>query len=473
MTKNTSINKRVERDDQAGTPSERPRIVENTIIFPASIDPDAVKIIKRLKRYGHKAYLVGGCVRDLLLGAIPKDFDVATSARPRQIRRLFRNSKIIGRRFKLAHVLFRDKIIEVSTFRKSPAEDSKQFQSDGLLILRDNVYGEPRDDALRRDFTVNALFYEIEDQVVIDYTTGFADVSNRRLQTIGPPQIRLCEDPVRILRAIRFSCRLGLEVDAELRAAMHESVSELSKSAHPRVKEEIVRLLACGASCDALEMMFELGAFEVIFPELAEPLDRKATYFNSSLVGREFIKAVASRADRIDRGRRHYSDALFLAVLLSHKAGEIIFEALSGDAQVHDRAALIDEELRPVAMRMGISKRDLNRVKQIILAFPRFERKKWRGRPRPREFVRRDYFRETLEFYRLVSAALDRDPRIYNRWLERWEEWQAEEKSSNRSSGGQQSRRRRSRGGRRRRTPAAGSDTPPPPKKHSNGDSSE
>ena len=139
---------------------------------PVPLDPDAIKILRRLKRFGHDAYMVGGCVRDLLLGSIPKDFDVSTSARPRQIRRIFKNSKIIGRRFKLVHIMFGGKIIEVSTFRKAPTPETNAFKSDGLLILRDNVYGDERDDAIRRDFTVNSLFYDMETEEVIDYTGG-------------------------------------------------------------------------------------------------------------------------------------------------------------------------------------------------------------------------------------------------------------------------------------------------------------
>lgn len=398
------------------------KIIRNTIIFPAAIDPDAAKIIRRLKRHGHVAYLVGGCVRDMLLGALPKDFDVATSARPRQIRRLFRNSKIIGRRFKLAHILFRDKFIEVSTFRRVPPEDSKHFKSEGLLILRDNVYGEPWDDARRRDFTVNSLFYDVDEHVVIDYTEGYEDLQKRILRTIGDPDVRLPEDPVRILRAIKFSCRLDLAIDPGNAVAMRAHVSELSKSSAPRVKEEIVRLMTCGASSKALRMLFDLDVPGIIFPELKAYLDRPAAFYGSELPGTEFVTRLAGALDGLDRGRRLYSDALFLAVLFSHYAGAAVTEAFESGHAPHDRPAFIDGVLRPIVMRMGISKKDLARVKQIINAFTRFERKKWRGRPRPREFVRRDYFPESLEFYRIVALGLERDLHHYHRWMHRWRE---------------------------------------------------
>lgn len=421
--------------------SPEAKIIENTIIFPAAIDPDAAKIVRRLKRYGHEAFIVGGCVRDLLLGAIPKDFDVSTSARPRQIRRLFRNSKIIGRRFKLAHIMFRDKVIEVSTFRKPPPdEDSKHFKSEGLLIVRDNVYGDPRDDALRRDFTVNSLFYDIEREAVIDYTNGFEDLTRRLLQTIEDPHIRFCEDPIRILRAVRFSCRLKLWIEPENALAMKAHVGELQKSAPPRVKEEIIRLLACGASRQALHMIFDLGLLQIIFPELEASLDKKASWFNSDRTGREFLVALGTAVDELDRGRRRYTDALFLAILLSHHLGVALHEALSDGGIVHDRIAFIDGILRPIAMRMGVSKKDLNRIKHIVNGFHRFERKKWRGRPRPNEFVRRDYFRETLEFYRIVVEGLGRDKSAFHRWLNRWKD---QGESDQRTAGRSQARSKR------------------------------
>lgn len=428
-------------------PSEA-RIIEDTIIFPAAIDPDAAKIVTRLKRYGHEAYLVGGCVRDLLLGAIPKDFDVSTSARPRQIRRLFRNSKIIGRRFKLAHIMFRDKAIEVSTFRKlPPPEDSKHFKSEGLLIVRDNVYGEPRDDALRRDFTVNSLFYDLGKEAVIDYSNGFDDLNKRLLRTIGDPHVRYCEDPIRILRAIRFSCRLKLWIEPENAAAMKAHVAELQKSAPPRVKEEIIRLLACGASRQALHMIFDLGLLGVILPELESSLEKRASWFNTECTGKEFLVAIGAAIDDLDRGRRRYSDALFLTALLSHHVGVALSEALSSGVVMHDRIAFIDGVLRPIAMRMGVSKKELNRIKHIVNGFHRFERKKWRGRPRPMEFVRRDYFRETLEFYRFVVEGFGRDKAAFRRWLNLWNEQGAPngQRLSNKKKPG------RSRGGRRRR----------------------
>src|SRR5687767_9730670 len=174
-------------------------------IKPEQIDPDAAKVVQRLRRYDFAAYLVGGCVRDLLLGGRkPKDFDVATSATPNELRRLFRNCRIIGRRFRLAHIFFGSKIIETSTFRANPREGEEETggesppaegESQDLLIRRDNVFGSAEEDARRRDFTINGLFYDLETGQVIDYVKGMADLEARLVRTIGDPDVRLREDP--------------------------------------------------------------------------------------------------------------------------------------------------------------------------------------------------------------------------------------------------------------------------------------
>ena len=183
---------------------------EEHTISRSRIDEDALKILNRLTRYNHTAYLVGGGVRDLLLDRVVKDYDIATSAHPNEIKNLFRNCRLIGRRFRLAHILFRGgKVIEVSTFRKQTG-----FSDDvDLLIKSDNTFGTPEEDAKRRDFTINGLFYSITDFSVIDYVDGLADLERRLLRTIGDPNIRLREDPIRSLRAVRIAARLGFEIE--------------------------------------------------------------------------------------------------------------------------------------------------------------------------------------------------------------------------------------------------------------------
>ncbi|MDH3284559.1 MAG: poly(A) polymerase, partial [Acidobacteriota bacterium] len=177
-----------------------------------ALDAEAVSVIRRLSGAGHEAFLVGGCVRDLLFGLQPKDFDVVTSAHPPELKRLFRNCRIIGRRFRLAHIYYRDKIIEVATFRALAAQSSGSASSE-LLIRDDNQFGSADQDAVRRDFTINALFYDVDGHEIIDFVGGVYDAEHRIVRTIGDPQIRMREDPIRMLRAIRLAGRLGCRID--------------------------------------------------------------------------------------------------------------------------------------------------------------------------------------------------------------------------------------------------------------------
>ncbi len=235
----------------------------------AAIDPDADRVVRKLARSGHKAYLVGGCVRDLLVGKKPKDFDVATSATPNEIKATFRNSRIIGRRFRLAHVFFGSKIIETSTFRANPQNDDNQ----DLLIRRDNVFGTETEDARRRDFTINGLFYDVEKEEVIDHVVGLPDLEAKLIRTIGDPDIRFQEDPVRMLRAIKFAARLDFGFEPRTWSALLRWRGEISKCAPPRLLEEIHRLMRGGAARRSFELMVETGVLAVLSPFLAGLLE--------------------------------------------------------------------------------------------------------------------------------------------------------------------------------------------------------
>ncbi len=235
----------------------------------AAIDPDADRVVRKLNRAGHKAYLVGGCVRDLLVGKKPKDFDVATSATPNEIKATFRNSRIIGRRFRLVHVVFGSKIIETATFRANPREDEDQ----DLLIRRDNVFGSETEDALRRDFTINGLFYDVEAEKVIDHVGGLADLELKLMRTIGDPDVRFQEDPVRMLRAIKFAARLDFGFEPATYRALLRWRGEISKCAPPRLLEEVHRLMRGGAARRSFELLVETGALAVLSPYLAGLLE--------------------------------------------------------------------------------------------------------------------------------------------------------------------------------------------------------
>ena len=264
--------------DSAHDATAEPTHVERKLppeIQDDRLDPDAVKVVRRLRRAGFTAYLVGGCVRDLLLGMRPKDFDVATSAHPNEVKATFRNSRLIGRRFRLAHVFFRGgKIIEVSTFRKSPLDELADLPQD-LLIRHDNVFGNAEEDARRRDFTINALFYDVDEGRVVDHVGGKTDLAQRLVHTIGDPDVRMREDPVRILRAIRFASKCGLRIEPGTLAAMRKHVAEIPRCAPPRVLEEVLKLLRSGASRRSLELMRDVGALRVLLPPVAEHLERR------------------------------------------------------------------------------------------------------------------------------------------------------------------------------------------------------
>ncbi len=295
---------------------ELPRPAHEPEIPLDRLDPDAVKTVSRLRHMGHQAYLVGGCVRDLLLGRTPKDFDIATSAHPGEVRAVFRNCRLIGRRFRLAHVYFRGgKVMEVATFRKNPVDVGEDVPQDGdLLITRDNVFGTAEEDAVRRDFTVNGLFYDVFSGEVIDYVGGRADLEDRRIATIGDPEIRMREDPVRALRAVRFASRLGFTIEPECFAAMRRHASELARCAAPRLLEEVFKILRCGGSARAFELLRSCGALPVVLPALATHLDAQGEE------GRRRVQARLTALDELVRSGAEVSDAVLLGALLSHLA---------------------------------------------------------------------------------------------------------------------------------------------------------
>jgi poly(A) polymerase len=237
-------------------------------ISSEKVDKDAFYVIEKLRQAGHKAYLVGGGVRDLLLNVRPKDFDVSTSASPEEIRALFRSAILIGRRFRLAHVRFGRKVIEVSTFRTGDMESSE-------LIVRDNEWGTEEEDVLRRDFTINGLFYDPHKETVIDYVGGYPDLEKRILRTIGQPETRFSQDPVRMIRLIKFCARFNFEIDRPTFEGLLNCRQEIVKSSSPRVFEELLRMLESGAAKPFFHLLHEYGFLATLLPELAYFLGKK------------------------------------------------------------------------------------------------------------------------------------------------------------------------------------------------------
>ena len=236
------------------------------------ISPNALRVLYRLREAGFGAYLVGGAVRDLLVGGRPKDFDVATDATPEQVKQLFRNCRLIGRRFRLAHVVFGREIIEVATFRANSDDGTGAREVENGMLVRDNVYGSIEDDAVRRDFTCNALYYAIEDFSVRDYTGGFEDVMARRMRLIGDPEQRYREDPVRMLRAVRLAAKLGFDIDAPTAEPLPRLAGLLSEAAPARLFEEVLKLFLSGHGEASFLGLERYGLLSALFPESAAAL---------------------------------------------------------------------------------------------------------------------------------------------------------------------------------------------------------
>lgn len=233
------------------------------------IDENALKVLYRLSRNGHLAYLVGGSVRDLLLGREPKDFDVGTDATPTQVKTLFRNCFLVGRRFRLAHIRFRGhQLIEVATFRRNPQLDELPTDEEDHFHFVQNVFGSPREDAYRRDFTINALFYDIADFSVIDHVGGLKDLEERRLRMIGDPLVRFSEDPVRMLRALEFSARLDFRIDDAILGAIDQRRQLLSSASPARLREEIMELFRHRVMGQVAELAQRYGLLDQILPNI-------------------------------------------------------------------------------------------------------------------------------------------------------------------------------------------------------------
>lgn len=278
-----------------------------------NIDDSALKVLYRLHKAGYRAMLVGGGVRDLLLGHTPKDFDIATDAHPEDVKKLFSNSRLIGRRFRLAHVFFGREIIEVATFRGAPEEaqdDDDREHNDSGRIIRDNVYGQLEDDVWRRDFTVNALYYDIADFSIVDYTSAMDDVKNKVLRLIGDPETRYREDPVRMIRAIRFAAKLGFTIHPETEKPIYELGYLLTDIPAARLFEEVLKLFHSGQGNVCLEMLRKYDLLQYLFKQTDEALKVGDTGFET------FIQLALQSTDaRINQGKPVTPAFLFAAML--------------------------------------------------------------------------------------------------------------------------------------------------------------
>ncbi len=383
------------------------------------IDPDALRVLYRLHRAGFKAYLVGGSVRDLMTGRTPKDFDVGTDARPQEIRRLFRNSRVIGRRFRLVHVLFEGgKVVEVSTFRKTPDAvqgGSGQEGDDDLLIRSDNTFGTPEEDAVRRDFTINGLFYDIATYAVLDYVGGVDDLEARVVRTIGDPLIRFREDPVRMLRACEFAARLSFSMEPGLRSAVDELRRELTRSAAPRVTEELLDPLRRGWGHDTYRLWSETGLFGVLLPEVDDEAGARAP----EGPGRDTFWAMLREADARTAAGERLEDAallgsLFLPVVLAAVRRRGQAETAVSSEQV---LLVLEDAVNPLALRMSLPNYTTHTLKQALYTMGRLTSTRPAG-PAARRIVGRSFFPAAVSLLSLYAKATNR----YREAASAWEE---------------------------------------------------
>jgi len=374
-----------------------PQIIERAQhpISRRDIHPNVLKVLYRLAHGGHTAYLVGGGVRDLMLGRKPKDFDVATSAHPNQVRELFRNSRLIGRRFRLVHVFFGPQNIEVATFRRQ-AEAVADIDAD-LLIRHDNTFGTTEEDAFRRDFTVNALFYDPATFHVIDYIGGVADLKARLIRTIGDPELRVREDPVRMIRAVRFAAKLGFEIEAATSRAIERHREEILKASQPRLVEEIYRTITLPAAARALVLMEQLGLLAVLLPHLSDHLRASSTEPGDTLTGRNLAALEELIAAGGEPGHAFILACLFL---------DLSQAPASAARDGHD--TLLDE-LR----QHGFARGDTEHMRLLIDAFGLFHARARRAR----RLVRRPYFAEAHGLYKLLATNYGDDPADLARFL--------------------------------------------------------
>lgn len=385
-------------------------------ISRANISEKALKVLYRLHGAGYAAFLVGGGVRDLSLGREPKDFDVATDARPEEVQALFRNCRLIGRRFRLAHVHFGREIIEVATFRAlhgdGDGDDTDERLVEDGRILRDNVYGSIEEDALRRDCTVNALYYNIADFSVVDFVGGMEDLKQGLMRLIGDPEVRYREDPVRMLRVVRFAEKLGFRIDPATRDPIPEMAGELDHIPPARLFEEVLKLFMSGHGAESFERLRQLGLFGHLFPDTEAALQADPEGPGLAVIAR----ALDSTDRRVMEGRPVTPAFLFAALLWPAVAARLR-EQGEEDAEP-DLVALQEAANEGVERQLGhvaIPKRFSLPMREIWLLQPRLLRRQGK---RPLRTLAHPRFRAAYDFLLVRSEAGDAEPELAQWWTE-------------------------------------------------------
>ena len=386
--------------------SDKPVVYKRSehCISRKNIDSDALKVLYRLSSLGYTAYLVGGGVRDLLIGRVPKDFDVGTSANPSEVKRAFRNCFLIGRRFRLAHVKFGDKVIETATFRQNSQTVGEIIEHAAEGPLEDNTFGTPKTDAYRRDFTVNGLFYDIRDFSVIDWVGGVKDIKKKIIRAIGDPEIRFQEDPVRMMRAVKFSSRLGFRIERHTMAAMKKYHACILNANVPRVCEEVFRLFPYGCSAEAFRLMYETGLLGDLLPELSKFI---ASSGGKSSPTFKYLKVLDDYEKMMSGKGFEVSNALRAAVLMtglfkSEKkdgAGRRVMQTMMNSLKIPKAVYFTAVLLLESARRLSVSPA--------------------KGKSR---FIYNRDFLDALDYNRIVARAEKRSEDTLNAWADLYDE---------------------------------------------------
>ncbi len=433
-----------------GRPAREPRIYRSGDhpVRADQVSRGARTVIEKLQERGYRAFIVGGAVRDLLLGATPKDFDIATDATPEQVKPLFRRAFVIGRRFRLVHVHVGAEVLEVSTFR-APQNASESTDEHGRL-LSDNVYGTQSEDAARRDFTINALYFDPITAEVWDYVGGVPDVRARRLKLIGPPVTRYREDPVRMLRAVRLAAKAGLAIDPKTAAPIPKLASLVQNVPPARLFDEMQKLLLSGHAVETLKSLRAHGLSHGLLPLLDVILEQP--------LGTRFIDAALASTDARVRDGRAVSPAFLFAALLWHEVLQQWNAARArGDKPLPALFDAMDRVLETQAQRISIPRRFEATIKEIWSLQPRFEQ---RAGVRPFRLLEHPRFRAAYDFLDIRGASGEVDPALVD-WWTRFQEVGDAERTAMLKADEAPPRKRRSRGrGRKRSEAAADGDAP-------------
>ncbi|MDB5728427.1 MAG: pcnB [Noviherbaspirillum sp.] len=373
-------------------------------INPDLISPNAVRVTQTLQEAGFKAFIVGGAVRDLLLDAKPKDFDVATNATPEEIKRLFRRAFIIGRRFQIVHVMFGQELIEVTTFRGASAEAAPKDEHG--RVLRDNTFGEQHEDAVRRDFTINAMYYDPATRTVYDYHGGIADIRSKTLRMIGVPEARYREDPVRLLRVVRFAAKLNFTIDPATREPIKVMAPLVNNVPAARVFDEMLKLLMSGHALACLQQLRKEGLHHGLLPLLDVVLEQP--------LGEKFVTLALAGTDQRVRDGKPISPGFLFASLLWHQVVEKwnAYQA-AGEYPIPALHLAADDVLETQTEKLALQRRIASDMRDIWAMQPRFERRVGKS---PYKLLEHPRLRAGYDFLLLRCASGEIDAEIGEWW---------------------------------------------------------